>query len=467
MEANSAGFDIKSIDKQILTQQVRINVANQDITNQQKQIDNSQAVNDFLLNKYTNQQLYVWMEGNIRTLYYQAYQLAYAWAIKAEKTFRFDRALQADANNTFINFGYWDTGHDGIYAGEMLYQGLKNLEAAYNETRGWDFEVTKYYSLRLNSPLGLLQLRATGTCQFNVPEVLYDMDFPGHYLRKIRSVSVTIPCVVGPFTTVNATLRLLNHQYRNSPIATSANGYVQSSSNDARFTTTSIPITAIAVSNGQNDSGVFELNFRDERYMPFENAGAISQWQIDLPTTFQQFDYNSITDVVVQIRYTSVDGGQALTGPASASVANYVKMVQDVSSSLGLFTVFDVKNEFSNEWYRSMQSAIPTGTTSRTLTLANLTERLPVYTRSTPAGKIIATDISLFVHVTSGVLNASDVTLAQDQNSSFSGGPAVGDLQQLALEGVSVPISTWVFTINNVTAVLDQMWLMIRYTLRQ
>jgi hypothetical protein len=32
----------------------------------------------------------------------------------------------------------------------------------------------------------------------------------------------------------------------------------------------------IATSTAQNDAGVFEFNFRDERYMPFEGAGAIS-----------------------------------------------------------------------------------------------------------------------------------------------------------------------------------------------
>ena len=40
---------------------------------------------------------------------------------------------------------------------------------------------------------------------------------------------------------------------------------------------------AIATSTGQNDTGLFELNFRDERYLPFEYAGAVSRWRIELP----------------------------------------------------------------------------------------------------------------------------------------------------------------------------------------
>lgn len=55
--------------------------------------------------------------------------------------------------------------------------------------------------------------------------------------------------------------------------------------------------TAIAASMGQNDAGVFEFSFRDERYMPFEGAGAISAWRIELSKEkdLRQFDYDTIS----------------------------------------------------------------------------------------------------------------------------------------------------------------------------
>ncbi len=37
----------------------------------------------------------------------------------------------------------------------------------------------------------------------------------------------------------------------------------------------SIPISSIAICSGSNDPGVFELNFSDSKYLPFEGAGAI------------------------------------------------------------------------------------------------------------------------------------------------------------------------------------------------
>ena len=128
------------------------------------------------------------------------------------------------------------------------------------------------------------QLRETGRCEFALPEVLFDMGYPGHYMRRIKSVALTFACVVGPPTSVNCVLRLLEHKFRTSAIATGKNDYPEhTDETDDRFSTVNVPITSIAVSTGQNDSGVFELNFRDERYIPFEGAGAISKWRIELP----------------------------------------------------------------------------------------------------------------------------------------------------------------------------------------
>ena len=50
----------------------------------------------------------------------------------------------------------------------------------------------------------------------NLPELLFDLDNPGHYMRRLKSVALTVPCVVGPYTSVSATLTLLDNQIRTS-----------------------------------------------------------------------------------------------------------------------------------------------------------------------------------------------------------------------------------------------------------
>ena len=64
-QSNSAAFEVKNINAQIAVQQTRIAMANQEITNQQKMIDNSTAVVDFLKSKYINDQLYAWLENTV------------------------------------------------------------------------------------------------------------------------------------------------------------------------------------------------------------------------------------------------------------------------------------------------------------------------------------------------------------------------------------------------------------------
>ena len=468
-QANSAGYEIKNIDKQALTQQIRINITQQEITNQQKQIDNAQEMEDFLRNKYTNKELYSWMESQVRTLYYQAYTLAYDLAKRAEKVFRFERGL---TTSNFIQFGYWDPAYDGLLAGERLYIGLKQLEAAYQEKRGYDFEIVKNTSLQQLNPLELIRLRETGTCEFALPEVLFDMGFPGQYMRRIKSVALTFACHVGPPTSLNCVLRLLEHKFRISAIVNGKGDYAEhTDETDERFSTVNVPITSIAVSTGQNDSGVFELSFKDERYIPFEGAGVISMWRISLPETFREFDYASITDVVMHVRYTALDGGDKLKEAATASVQSYVKNVEDLGREEGLFALFDLRHDFPNEWYKA--SNPPVGATERVIALDTLLDRLPIFTKGTT--KILASDVYLYTPSTNPPSTLSGkLTLVQAAvNFSFLDSEKIDNqadgtkMNAFVAKGVGCPLKGWQIKIADINTPVEQLWLVVRYSLGQ
>src|SRR4030095_2355626 len=83
---------------------------------------------------------------------------------------------------------------------------------------------------------------------------------------------------------------------------------------------------------------------KDERYLPFEGAGVISKWLFELPS-FRQFDYATISDLIVHVRYTSVEGGQRLKKSAEDSVINYMRNVEELSRNEGLFAVIDIKHD--------------------------------------------------------------------------------------------------------------------------
>ena len=155
-------------------------------------------------------------------------------------------------------------------AGERLQHGIRRMEAAYLDQNRRDYELTKHISLSMLDPMALLALRETGECFVDLPETIFDMDYPGHFQRRIKTVGLTIPCVVGPYSTINCTLTMVSNSVRRA--ATPSSPYPRNEGDDPRFVDNLAAIQSIATSGGQNDSGLFELNFRDDRYLPFEYA---------------------------------------------------------------------------------------------------------------------------------------------------------------------------------------------------
>lgn len=469
-QANNAGYELNNVYQQMATQNARIDIATKDVSMQQTQIDNSQEVLTFLQSKYTNQQLYTWLDQQTQILGYSAYTLAYDLAKRVEKAYQFERPRDTQV---YIQYGYWDQAHNGLLAGERLSSALRQIEAAYQSNRGYDYEIVKNVSLRLTQPVQLLTLRQTGSCQFELPEILFDMDFPGHYLRRIKSVSLTLPCVTGPYTSVSCTLRLTSHTFRTSPVAKGASDYPQTTdSPDNRFATTNIPISAIATSNCQSDAGVFDLDFRgSERYLPFEGAGAISTWSLQLPDAFRQFDYSTIADAVMTVRYTSVDGGDQLKSAAGAALAAFVKNAENLAATEGLFMLWDLKAEFATDFYR-ITNPLPSGSdpTQRYMTLQSLGQTFPVFTAG--AKKITAVDIFLVstTPLPVSALSVAPVTttpsgISVGEGVPFTPGASIRSLSFYQSLGADLQVGTWQVAIADATVTLDRIWLVVRYQL--
>jgi len=234
-----------------------------------------------------------------------------------------------------------------------------------------EFELTKHVSLAMLDPLALLQLRETGRCFFDLPEEIFDLDYPGHYFRRIKSVSITLPCVVGPYTTIACTLRLLKNSVRiNTGNGSGDDTYARNTDetglplDDARFVENNIPVKAIAASSGQNDSGLFELQFRDERYLPFEGAGIISLWSLelfnDLPSNnpdfgkpLRQFDYNTVSDAILHVKYTAREDAGGFKNRAVTHLRRYF----DAETTTPSMRLFSLREEFPAQWHRFLNPA--------------------------------------------------------------------------------------------------------------
>jgi len=352
LQHNLAAHELMQIGRQILTSLIAEQIAHREYLNIKKQIENSQEVDRFLHDKFTNEKLYNWMQGEISRLYYEYYRFAFDTARKAEQTMKRELMRPEVDATDYIKFNYWDGGRKGLLSGEALYLDIKRMEMAYHENNKREFELTKHVSLRQLNPLALLALKATGSCEVSVPEWLFDLDGPGHYIRRIKNVSLSIPSVTGPYTSVSCTLSLLKSSLRKSPLLKD-DEYARQGSEDDRFIDYLGTVQSIVTSSGNNDSGMFETNLREERLLPFEGAGAESTWKLELPSDFRQFDYNTITDVILHFLYTARQGGAQMRDKA----VEHLKAIIGEANSSGLALLFYLKQDFPSEWHRFVAGA--------------------------------------------------------------------------------------------------------------
>src|SRR5262249_57464241 len=104
-------------------------IGEEELGKQGQEVENGREVDQFLRGKFTNQDLFQWMTGQISGLYFQSYQLAYDLAKRAELCMQHELGLNY-GETSLIRFGYWDSLKKGLLAGDHLAYDLKRLEIA-------------------------------------------------------------------------------------------------------------------------------------------------------------------------------------------------------------------------------------------------------------------------------------------------------------------------------------------------
>lgn len=368
-------LEIAQAERQILAAERRRDTALLELNNQQRQSEQSAEVLDFLRDKFTNHGLFLWLQRETASLHRQMYELAFQTARQAQRAFNYERG---HTTRDFLDGEPWSDLREGLLAGERLLAALRRMEKAYLDENQREYELTKHISLRQLFPQQLLELKITGRCEIELPEWLFDLDYPGHYMRRIKNVSLTIPSVLGPFTGVHCRLTLLSSSTRIDPRlslvapccpapqphpvtqacchcgsglreraasfhATPENGY-RPLPDDPRIVRQYGALEAIATSTAQNDSGLFEVSFRDERYLPFEFAGAVGRYRIELPGENNFFDVSTVADAVIHLRYTAREGGEVLRAAARAAAS---RRLPDAGQRL-----IDIQMELPDVWHR-------------------------------------------------------------------------------------------------------------------
>ena len=302
-------LELNQIDLQLQAHTKQSAMLRLQLSHGETAMEQSRLTYELLNKRFTGAPLYQWLNNQLAAFYYQAYDAAHAACLTAQACWQYERG---DWSNRFIQGTRWNNQFKGMSAGESLKLDLQTMKAAYLQRNQRELEIRKTLSLRqlhgrdsgatLNKPWDALnqQMLASGTVDFELTKALFDADYPGHYLRRIKSISLSLPATLGPYEDIRA---ILTQTWNQTQLSDDI-GNIQENLRVRE---------QVALSTGLNDSGLFTLSFdTDERYLPFEYTGAVSRWQLTFPNHEAQLPMlSSLSDIIVHVRYTARSpGGQ-------------------------------------------------------------------------------------------------------------------------------------------------------------
>ena len=340
MERSDVEIAVAEIRESIAKEQLRLHVVRQ---------QQAAAEGAFLKAKFTNKELFDWLSQELRGVSKQMFNLANAAARAAERCFNFELGT----TESFVRPGGWNDTRRGLLAAANLSADLRKMDSAYLKRNVREKEIVKHLSLARLDPVALLELRTTGRCVIHIDEALFDLDHPGHYFRRIAWLGVTPACVAGPYSSIPLKLTQTSNRIRiETGAGTGADPYAEDPGNDVRFRYNVGSIQSISTSRGEDDTGLFAPDLKDDRYLPFEGSGLCGTFVLELPRTLRPFDYGTISDIVLNLRYTARDGGGGFRAMVEADLASRMNAMVLDAGRTGLFQAIDLRRDRPDLWHR-------------------------------------------------------------------------------------------------------------------
>lgn len=303
------------------------------------QAEHAEAVVEFLNNKFTNVDLYEWMSDILSGVYSYFLQQATAMAQLALNQLAFERQERPPA---FIQGDYWQVPNEagpqtegeeepdrrGITGSARLLQDIYQLDQYAFESKKRNLQLVEHFSLARLVPYEFQRFRETGVLPFATPMSLFDKGFPGHYLRLIKRVRVSIVGLIPPTQGVRASLSSAGV----SRVITGREVY--------RVTEVRRPSEMIAFTSTSNATGLFELQQENELLLPFETMGVDANWELQLPKAANRFDYDALADVIFTVEYTALNSSDYRQ-----------QVIQEVDRSYSSEQAYSIKHSYPDLWY--------------------------------------------------------------------------------------------------------------------
>jgi hypothetical protein len=293
----------------------------------------------YLGNKFLNAEMWLLLQQVIR----EQYRMRLNYAITA--AYMAERALAFEIQNPLlrvVRFDYYDQRRDGLLGATELQTDLATLQNTRLSFARRKLQLSKTISLAQTLPVEFAIFRhgltlASGERQpagrlvFGTQMEWFDREFPGHYMRLIKSIKMTVVALIPPNEGIRATLR-------NSGISLVVAGppYIGSFQQQ----TISRPAESVALSAPFQASGLFVLDYNDDTLLPFEGTGVATDWVFELPQPANRFDFLTIADVLLTIEYT------ALESPVYRE-----QVLQSLDPTIVLERAFSFRQNFADAWY--------------------------------------------------------------------------------------------------------------------
>jgi len=217
-----ARLELAQVDALLHTQAEQEKATRLHLRSAQTALAQAQSTYQLLSTRTARAQLYEWLNTQLGTFYYALHDSAQSLCLAAEACWQYETAEQ----RTFFSTDSWRQAHHGLLSAEALKLNLLRMNAAYLQHTPRELEISKTVSLCYRliecgvmvpqiSPNTLptktwadhkAALVQHGTLCFELTRALFDEDYPGHTLRRIKQVSLSLPGTLGPYEDIKATL---------------------------------------------------------------------------------------------------------------------------------------------------------------------------------------------------------------------------------------------------------------------
>ena len=270
LEDEVADAEVVEVEKQEVVNEIKTQQVEKKYKNIENEILRSEQVYEVLSEKFTNNDLYIWLEKELGKTFKKYVNLLIEVAKMAERAYHFEIEGKKEPDYNFIKPSYWDGFRKGLLAPEKILLDLRQMEKAYLEKNEHELKITRPILLisdlsnvqNYEGPLSLtINSKTDSVLDFNIviASNFFGADFNDVSNRRIKDVKlqVVIKDDSDNYNCLNAEVSLTSEK---------------------------IFLNSWATSMAMSEMGKYDFDFFDEKYSPFEGCSLDkdTQWNIRL-----------------------------------------------------------------------------------------------------------------------------------------------------------------------------------------